>query len=129
MKEEEVEEEEEEDLYGDVIRVNETKEEKGGNARADADAAAAAVSGKEEDAKLTQEEENGGRRGDVLQLTRKLAEAEEEIAKMRAERNILVKNMSCIFKTAREEIARKDAIIDDLRKKAFLSTGATPHQR
>ena len=53
----------------------------------------------------------------------------EEIAKMRAERNILVKNMSCIFKTAREEIARKDAIIDDLRKKAFLSTGATPHQR
>ena len=65
----------------------------------------------------------GPRAEESRSLAARLEDAERELERMRAERAVLVKNMSCIYKTAKAEIARKDCIIEDLRKKAFRPKG------
>ena len=76
------------------------------------------------DATVPREEHCGKDVGAALaeenrRLAATLADAERELERMMTERAVLVKNMSCIYKTAKAEIARKDCIIEDLRKKAF----------
>lgn len=45
----------------------------------------------------------------------KLTNVEQEVEKLREERGILVKNMSCLFKTAVLEISRKDELVKTTR--------------
>ena len=104
------EEGEEEDLYGDlVVERAPAAREDGGKAEIRADAADGAA--------------GGPRAEESRSLAARLEDAERELERMRAERAVLVKNMSCIYKTAKAEIARKDCIIEDLRKKAFRPKG------
>ena len=110
-----MEEEEDADLYGDVIAAHT------GTVQADAhgDTRGEIVDDKTKTG-VAAEAGTGVREHESrVTLEKRLAEMEDELKRMREERVVLVRNMSCIFKTAKEEIARKDAIIDDLRRKAF----------
>ncbi|KAK9817221.1 hypothetical protein WJX72_011235 [[Myrmecia] bisecta] len=53
----------------------------------------------------------------IEKLQEELRQVKEERQALADERVILVKNMSCLFKTAQLEIGRKDEVLRELRKK------------
>ncbi|KAK3258018.1 hypothetical protein CYMTET_32919 [Cymbomonas tetramitiformis] len=53
----------------------------------------------------------------VTELTAKTTSLEEQVTILTEERTTLVRNISCLFKTAKEEISRKEDLISELQKK------------
>jgi len=52
---------------------------------------------------------------EAARLREHVAALEAQVAGLRAERKVLVHNMSCLFRTAQDELRRKDARIADLQ--------------
>jgi hypothetical protein len=47
---------------------------------------------------------------------RVISKMEIQMKQLKAENDVLKKNISCLFKTAKEELERKDSEIDSLKK-------------
>ena len=62
---------------------------------------------------VTEEDANAG--VEAARLREKVAVLEAQVAGLRAERKVLVHNMSCLFRTAQDELRRKDVRIADLQ--------------
>ena len=56
----------------------------------------------------------------LAQQEKTAAAASAEAAELRAQNAVLITNISAIFKTAQAELARKDALIADLRQRCAL---------
>ncbi|DBA76549.1 TPA: hypothetical protein ACH3X2_008605 [Trebouxia sp. C0005] len=88
------------DLYGDLITGH--TEEGQGHFRAEAEELRSKLQTKEED---------------MQKLQAELDKALAETARLSKERETLVRNISCLFKTAQMEIQRKDAELKQLRER------------
>ena len=62
---------------------------------------------------VTEGDTNAGE--EVVRLRAQVAHLEAQVAGLRGERKVLVHNMSCLFRTAQDELRRKDARIADLQ--------------
>eukprot|EP00897_Mesotaenium_endlicherianum_P009568 jgi/Mesen1/863/ME000114S10939 len=60
------------------------------------------------------------------ELLSKLEKAQQETEKAEGQKKVLVRNISCLFKTAQMEIARKDKLIRQLREELLAHEGK-PH--
>lgn len=54
-----------------------------------------------------------------------IASLRSEIVRLKREREILIKNMSCLYKTAKAEIMRKNDIIEEMRGKIVSQNNRT----
>lgn len=88
------------DLYGDLITGHAAEGQ--GHYRAETEELRSKLQAKEED---------------MQQLQAKLNKALAETARLSKERETLVRNISCLFKTAQMEIQRKDAELKQLRER------------
>lgn len=93
-----------EELYGDLFTGEEGGE---GN-----------ILMKQENAQLKEELHECTTERDTLK--RKVHELEAQVAELSEERETLARNISCLFKTAVRESARKDGQIAEMRKKQYL---------
>eukprot|EP00959_Pyramimonas_sp_CCMP1952_P422704 8854903-Pyramimonas_sp.AAC.1 len=67
----------------------------------------------EEKLKATEEENSENKR--------KLEEVETEVEKLREQNSTLTRNISCLFKTAKQDATRRDSEIKDMRVKLSAS--------
>lgn len=89
---------EDDDLYGDLLKGH--TEEGQGHYRAEAEELKSKLQAKEQQ---------------MQQLQTALEGSQAETARLLKERETLVRNISCLFKTAQLEIQRKDSELKQLR--------------
>ncbi|GFR40493.1 hypothetical protein Agub_g1061 [Astrephomene gubernaculifera] len=69
------------------------------------------------------------REAELQVLRSKLCARDQELAKVAAERDTLLRNISCLFNTAKEEMARKQAEINTLRAELAQCSHQHPQQQ